>query len=97
MKREDPKAGRSVHATTLCHIALHSPVYRNMEVPGPAVMPANRPQLGRSGACQVAVDVPRTAPDVPFFAQPAIQKSLERILYLWGIRCRPGSDHGLQQ
>jgi len=33
------------------------------------------------------VDVPRTAPDVPFFAQPAIQKSLERILYLWGIRC----------
>ncbi len=33
------------------------------------------------------MDVPRTAPDVPFFAQPAIQKSLERILYLWGIRC----------
>ena len=30
--------------------------------------------------------MPRTAPDVPFFAQPAVQKSLERILYLWGIR-----------
>ena len=37
------------------------------------------------------MDVPRTAPDVPFFAQPAIQKSLERILYLWGIRCCPSS------
>lgn len=35
------------------------------------------------------MDVPRTAPDVPFFAQPAIQKSLERILYLWGIRYFP--------
>ncbi|KAK9832713.1 hypothetical protein WJX81_003081 [Elliptochloris bilobata] len=41
---------------------------------------------------QVAVDVPRTAPDVPFFAQPAIQKSLERILYLWGIR-HPASGY----
>ena len=37
--------------------------------------------------CQVVVDVPRTAPGVPFFAQPQLQKSLERILFLWGIRC----------
>ena len=36
---------------------------------------------------QVIVDVPRTAPGVPFFAQKQLQKSLERILYLWGIRC----------
>jgi len=36
---------------------------------------------------QVIVDVPRTAPGVPFFAQPQLQKSLERILFLWGIRC----------
>ena len=35
---------------------------------------------------QVIVDVPRTAPGVPFFAQRQLQKSLERILYLWGIR-----------
>lgn len=35
---------------------------------------------------QVAVDVPRTAPGVAFFQHPAVQKSLERILYLWGIR-----------
>ena len=32
------------------------------------------------------MDVPRTAPGVPFFAQKQLQKSLERILYLWGIR-----------
>lgn len=36
---------------------------------------------------QVIVDVPRTAPGVPFFSQPRLQKSLERILFLWGIRC----------
>ena len=36
---------------------------------------------------QVAVDVPRTAPGVPFFHTPKLQKSLERILYIWGIRC----------
>ena len=35
---------------------------------------------------QVIVDVPRTAPGIPFFAQKQLQKSLERILYLWGIR-----------
>ena len=35
---------------------------------------------------QVIVDVPRTAPGVPFFAQKQLQKSLERILFLWGIR-----------
>lgn len=41
---------------------------------------------------QVIVDVPRTAPEVPFFAQPQLQKSLERILFLWGIRCYEDSN-----
>ena len=41
---------------------------------------------------QVAVDVPRTAPDVPFFHQDRIQKSLERILFIWGIR-HPASGY----
>ncbi|CAD7702645.1 unnamed protein product [Ostreobium quekettii] len=41
---------------------------------------------------QVGVDVPRTAPGVPFFQQPAVQKSLERILYIWGIR-HPASGY----
>lgn len=36
---------------------------------------------------QVIVDVPRTAPNVPFFHEKPIQKSLERLLYIWGIRC----------
>lgn len=35
---------------------------------------------------QVSVDVPRTAPNVPFFHEPPLQKSLERMLYIWGIR-----------
>lgn len=35
---------------------------------------------------QVIVDVPRTAPHVPFFHFASVQKSLERLLYIWGIR-----------
>lgn len=41
---------------------------------------------------QVTVDVPRTAPGVPFFHQPEVQKSLERILYIWGLR-HPASGY----
>jgi hypothetical protein len=41
---------------------------------------------------QVVVDVPRTAPNVPFFHQSRIQKSLERILLIWGIR-HPASGY----
>lgn len=41
---------------------------------------------------QVAVDVPRTAPGVPFFHQDRIQKSLERILFIWGMR-HPASGY----
>uniref|UniRef100_A0A7N2MSJ5 Rab-GAP TBC domain-containing protein n=1 Tax=Quercus lobata TaxID=97700 RepID=A0A7N2MSJ5_QUELO len=32
---------------------------------------------------QIAVDCPRTVPDVSFFQEPQVQKSLERILYTW--------------
>ncbi|RLM69473.1 hypothetical protein C2845_PM17G05980 [Panicum miliaceum] len=41
---------------------------------------------------QIAVDCPRTAPDVTFFQNPQIQKSLERILYTWSIR-HPASGY----
>lgn len=41
---------------------------------------------------QVTVDVPRTAPGVPFFHLPRMQKVLERILYIWGVR-HPASGY----
>ncbi|TYH27870.1 hypothetical protein ES288_A02G103300v1 [Gossypium darwinii] len=41
---------------------------------------------------QIAVDCPRTVPDVPFFQQAQVQKSLERILYTWAIR-HPASGY----
>lgn len=41
---------------------------------------------------QIAVDCPRTVPDVSFFQQPEVQKSLERILYTWAIR-HPASGY----
>ncbi|KAK3204332.1 hypothetical protein Dsin_018378 [Dipteronia sinensis] len=41
---------------------------------------------------QIAVDCPRTVPDVTFFQQDQVQKSLERILYTWAIR-HPASGY----
>uniref|UniRef100_A0A2P2LYY0 Rab-GAP TBC domain-containing protein n=1 Tax=Rhizophora mucronata TaxID=61149 RepID=A0A2P2LYY0_RHIMU len=41
---------------------------------------------------QISVDCPRTVPDVTFFQQPQVQKSLERILYTWAIR-HPASGY----
>jgi hypothetical protein len=38
------------------------------------------------------VDVPRTAPDVPFFQQEAMQSALRRLLYIWGVR-HPASGY----
>ena len=35
---------------------------------------------------QILVDLPRTCPDTPFFHQSAIQKAMERILYIYSIR-----------
>ncbi|GAV73546.1 RabGAP-TBC domain-containing protein, partial [Cephalotus follicularis] len=41
---------------------------------------------------QIAVDCPRTVPDVNFFQQVQVQQSLERILYTWAIR-HPASGY----
>ncbi|KAJ0977148.1 hypothetical protein J5N97_012622 [Dioscorea zingiberensis] len=41
---------------------------------------------------QIAVDCPRTVPDVTFFQQEQVQKSLERVLYTWAIR-HPASGY----
>ncbi|KAG5404062.1 hypothetical protein IGI04_010181 [Brassica rapa subsp. trilocularis] len=41
---------------------------------------------------QIALDCPRTVPDVSFFQQAQVQKSLERILYTWAIR-HPASGY----
>nr|AKF43334.1 Ypt/Rab-GAP domain of gyp1p superfamily protein [Melianthus villosus] len=41
---------------------------------------------------QIAIDCPRTVPDVPFFQQEQVRKSLERILYTWAIR-HPASGY----
>ncbi|XP_051118314.1 GTPase-activating protein GYP1 [Andrographis paniculata] len=41
---------------------------------------------------QIGVDCPRTVPDVSFFQQIEVQKSLERILYIWAIR-HPASGY----
>ncbi|KAL5169227.1 TBC1 domain family member 22B [Glycine soja] len=41
---------------------------------------------------QIGIDCPRTVPDVPFFQQQQVQKSLERILYAWAIR-HPASGY----
>ncbi|KAK7272000.1 hypothetical protein RJT34_28320 [Clitoria ternatea] len=41
---------------------------------------------------QICVDCPRTVPDVSFFQQQQVQKSLERILYTWAIR-HPASGY----
>src|SRR5690606_33587958 len=41
---------------------------------------------------QILVDLPRTCPELPFFHQPPVQRSMERILYLWSIR-HPASGY----
>jgi hypothetical protein len=41
---------------------------------------------------QILVDLPRTSPNIPYFHQPAIQKAMERILYIWAIR-HPASGY----
>eukprot|EP00276_Gloeochaete_wittrockiana_P005734 CAMPEP_0184661458 /NCGR_PEP_ID=MMETSP0308-20130426/38430_1 /TAXON_ID=38269 /ORGANISM="Gloeochaete witrockiana, Strain SAG 46.84" /LENGTH=513 /DNA_ID=CAMNT_0027102775 /DNA_START=233 /DNA_END=1771 /DNA_ORIENTATION=- len=41
---------------------------------------------------QILVDVPRTNPDVPLFQTEVVQRSLERILYIWAMR-HPASGY----
>ncbi|GAB4825581.1 hypothetical protein Ancab_008455 [Ancistrocladus abbreviatus] len=54
------------------------------------VPPYMRPTVWR--LLLIAVDCPRTVPDVTFFQQETVQKSLERILYTWAIR-HPASGY----
>lgn len=51
------------------------------------ISPSERSEDDDCALRQVSVDVPRTAPGVAFFHQEPVQRSLERILYIWGIRC----------
>ncbi len=41
---------------------------------------------------QILVDIPRTHPDIPLFHTPAVQRALERILYIWAIK-HPASGY----
>lgn len=41
---------------------------------------------------QILLDVPRTHKEIPFFRLPCIQKSLERLLYVWSVR-HPASGY----
>ncbi|CAK0787611.1 hypothetical protein CVIRNUC_010833 [Coccomyxa viridis] len=66
--------------------------YRDMVPNYYDIQAAERSAEDDTALRQVIVDVPRTAPGVPFFAQKQLQKSLERILYLWGIR-HPASGY----
>ncbi|URD89168.1 TBC [Musa troglodytarum] len=54
------------------------------------IPPYMRPNIWR--LLLIAVDCPRTVPDVTFFQHAQIQKSLERILYTWAIR-HPASGY----
>lgn len=56
------------------------------------IAPSERSEDETNALRQVVVDVPRTAPEVEFFHQLPIQKALERILYIWGIR-HPASGY----
>ncbi|XP_057958005.1 GTPase-activating protein gyp1 [Malania oleifera] len=53
---------------------------------------SERPDDEISMLRQISVDCPRTVPDVSFFQQVGVQKSLERILYTWAIR-HPASGY----
>lgn len=41
---------------------------------------------------QIAIDVPRTAPDMPLFRNALVREAIARILYCWSIR-RPASGY----
>lgn len=56
------------------------------------IAPSERSEDETNALRQVVVDVPRTAPEVEFFHQLPIQKALQRILYIWGVR-HPASGY----
>ncbi|KDO33002.1 hypothetical protein SPRG_02693 [Saprolegnia parasitica CBS 223.65] len=41
---------------------------------------------------QILIDIPRTNPGVPLFQHQSIQKSMERVLYIWAVR-HPASGY----
>lgn len=65
---------------------FHSP-HRDMVPEYYDVSSSDRTDDEAGALRQVAVDVPRTAPGVPFFHQQRVQKVLERVLFIWGLRC----------
>eukprot|EP00741_Cyanophora_paradoxa_P021397 tig00021350_g20656.t1 len=56
------------------------------------VSESERPESEQHILRQILVDVPRTHPDVPLFQAEAVQRCLERILYIWAIR-HPASGY----
>ncbi|KAG2494525.1 hypothetical protein HYH03_007292 [Edaphochlamys debaryana] len=57
-----------------------------------AIPDSERSEDEQAAFRQVGVDVPRTAPGVPFFHTDIVQRSLHRLLYIWGIR-HPASGY----
>lgn len=80
-------AGTAVHCTCREQIlARKRREYQDMVPEYYDIANNNRSEEEVGALRQVSVDVPRTAPGVAFFHEAPVQKCLERILYLWGIR-----------
>ncbi|KAJ8606916.1 hypothetical protein CTAYLR_008621 [Chrysophaeum taylorii] len=56
------------------------------------VSPGARSQRDQGTLRQILVDVPRTCPGIPLFAQEGIQNLMIRVLYVWSIR-HPASGY----
>ena len=56
------------------------------------VADADRTKQDEENLGQILIDLPRTCPDIAFFQQTLVQKSMERILYVWSIR-HPASGY----
>jgi hypothetical protein len=54
--------------------------------------PSSRTETEMGISRQILLDVPRTHSEIPFFRLPVIQKSLERLLYVWSVR-HPASGY----
>jgi hypothetical protein len=80
---QEPGADPAQARTSRRRSALEHPLSR-------LLLPPYAPQVG--ALRQVVVDVPRTAPGVAFVHEPVMQKCLERLLYIWGVR-HPASGY----
>lgn len=56
------------------------------------VLDKNESEMDNVTFHQIKIDIPRTNPHIKLYSHPAIQKSLEKILYLWAIR-HPASGY----